>query len=128
YSVNPVMVRLKREFPQVRWVAQFGDPWAGNPLERRLAARIWARINEWRTVRAADHIVHNSETSLVMMVERYSGLARSCPISTIPHPFESQLYPCRPKRKNLRLTLRHVGVLFGRRSPEPLFSALLMLL
>lgn len=127
YSVNPVMVKIKDAFPKVRWIAQFGDPWAGNPLEKRTFAKLWARWNEWKTVRNADYIVHNSEASLRLMMKKNEASIESRAI-TIPHSFEPKLYPQRAKHQNKKVTLRHVGVLFGHRSPEPLFAALTMLL
>ena len=126
HSVNPVMVNIKHKFPRVRWIAQFSDPWADNPLERRTPAKLWAKWNEPRTVRAANFLVHNSTYSMALMLKKY-GDCLANRISVIPHPFERKLYPQRPKKQNSRIVLRHVGVLFEHRSPEPLFSALALL-
>lgn len=127
HSVNPVMAKLKRNRRGVRWVAQFSDPWAGNPLEKRIVKRIWSEWQEPRTVSAADYIVHSSGYSRELMTRRHSAQmhAKSC---VTPHPFDDALFPQRPKARNELITLRYIGVLFGRRSPEPLFQALILLL
>jgi glycosyltransferase involved in cell wall biosynthesis len=107
----------------VRWIAQFSDPWDGNPLERHPLIRLWSRLNEPAAVRAADCIVHTSAYALDLMMERHPAAIRRKAV-VIPHAYEEALYPQRPKRRGDVITLCHAGVLFGRRSPEPLFLAL----
>lgn len=127
HSINPVMVRLKKNRRETRWLAQFSDPWAGNPLDRRILAKIW---NEWQepyTVAAADFIVHSSSYSRNLMVNKHGAnlVAKS---AVIPHCYDSELFPQRAKAINERVTLRYIGSLCGRRSPEPLFDAVNKLL
>ena len=123
YSVNLVMLNIKAKFPELKWIAQFSDPWAQNPLEKRWVARIWAKWYEPKVVRAADFIIHNSQSSLDLMVGKYGKSLQQRSI-VIPHPFDAKLYPVRPKLNNATIVIRHVGVLFDHRSPEPLFIAL----
>ena len=123
HSINPVMVRLKRRHRNVRWIAQFSDPWDRNPLERHPLIRLWSRLHEPAAVRAADRIVHTSAHALELMMDRHPAAARRKAV-VIPHAYEEALYPQRPKRREDVITLCHAGVLFGRRSPEPLFLAL----
>lgn len=127
HSINPVMVKLKKHRPKVRWLAQFSDPWAGNPLEQRMLAKLWAEWQEPRTVAAADFIVHSSSYSRNLMLEKH-GTDLAARSDVIPHCFDSALFPQRAKVNNERVTLRYIGMLFGRRSPEPLFDALNQLL
>jgi glycosyltransferase involved in cell wall biosynthesis len=123
HSINPVMVRLKRHRRWVKWLAQFSDPWASNPLEWSRLTKLWNWWHEPNTVRTADFIVHSSPNSRDLMMNGHAPeLLHKTEI--IPHPFDKDLYPARPKVRNDRITLRHIGVLFGRRSPEPLFQAL----
>lgn len=126
HSINPVMVKLKKHRPNIRWLAQFGDPWAGNPLERRFPD-MKNRLHQPRMVKAADFIVHSSAYSLDLMMRGYGADMRA-KTTTIPHAFSEDLYPARPKAKNEKITLRYVGVLYGRRSPESMFVALNQLL
>jgi hypothetical protein len=127
HSINPVVARLKRYRPEIRWIAQFSDPWAGNPLDQRTLTRLWNAWQEPRTIHAADYLIHSSAYSMRMMLGRYKGQIQT-KSSIIPHPFDDALFPARPKRENEKITLRYIGVLFGRRSPEPLFCALNKLL
>lgn len=127
HSVNLVPLTLKRKKKPFKWIAQFSDPWANNPLEESRMALFWAKWYEPKVIRNADFIIHNSESALDFLVKRYgpSLLQKS---AVILHPFDATLYPQRPKQKNQRIILRHVGVLFAHRSPEPLFAAIHILL
>ena len=57
-----------------------------------------------------------------MLKDHPASVRSKCDV--IPHVFNKELYPQRPKVKNEKFTLRYVGVLYGRRTPEPLFQAL----
>ena len=123
HSVNPVMVRVKRAYPDLTWIAHFCDPWAANPLEPRWDVR---RVSAWRepqTLRAATYVTHSSRHALEMVLEAYPFVSPER-TRVIPHVFDSALYPSRPKCRNDKLTLRSLGTLFGRRTPQPLFLAL----
>jgi glycosyltransferase involved in cell wall biosynthesis len=123
HSINPVLVKVKKSHPKLRWIAQFSDPWAANPLEQNRLIRFWSRSNEPKMVSAADFIVHSSKFSLDLMERSHPGQV-SQKSAVIAHPFDDELFPQRPKAQNNQITMRYVGVLFGRRSPDPLFLAL----
>ena len=123
HSINAVMVQVKKARRNVRWLAQFSDPWAGNPLEVNRLIKFWNERNEPRAVNAADFIVHSSRYSLDLMLKNHPEAYRH-KTDVIPHAYDEALFPQRPKALNDKILLRYVGVLYGRRSPEPLFHAL----
>lgn len=123
HSINAVMARVKKARRNVRWIAQFSDPWAGNPLEVSRFTKFWNARNEPVTVNIADAIVHSSRYSLDLMLRNYQREIRR-KAYVIPHAYDEELFPQRPKARNDKILLRYVGVLYGRRSPEPLFQAL----
>jgi glycosyltransferase involved in cell wall biosynthesis len=127
HSINCVMAEIKRDRSDLRWIAQFSDPWARNPLEKNPIVAAWNWWHESRTVERADFIIHSSKYARNIMLggRREDSRALS---TVIPHPFEPELFPARKKMVNEKITLRHVGVLFDRRSPEPFFVALAKLL
>ncbi len=127
HSINAVMTRVKKARPNVKWLAQFSDPWAGNPLEVSGLTKMWNARHEPRAVAAADFIVHSSRYSLDLMMQGQPESVRRR-TDVIPHAFDEALFPQRPKARNDRIVMRYVGVLYGRRSPEPLFQALVRLL
>ncbi|MBY0579458.1 MAG: hypothetical protein K2P57_10480 [Burkholderiales bacterium] len=126
HSINAVMVRVKKARRNVRWIAQFSDPWAGNPLEVNRLTKFWNERNEPRAVSAADFIVHSSRYSLDLMLKSHPK-AFQRKTDVIPHAYDEALFPQRPKAHNEKILLRYVGALYGRRSPEPLFHALVSL-
>lgn len=123
HSINSVMVRVKKHRKDVAWIAQFSDPWAGNPLEVSELAKAWNRWHEPRAVNAANFIVHSSPYSLELMLKDHPQDVRK-KTGVLPHVFNRRLYPSRPKAANPRITLRYLGVLYGRRTPEPLILAI----
>lgn len=127
HSINPVMVRVKKKRKNILWLAQFCDPWAHNPLEIRKLNKWWNLWHEPKTLEHADFIIHSSRYSLDFMLRNHSSEIRN-KTSVLPHIFDEALYPQRPKVKNQKIILRYVGVLYGRRSPEPIFKALFQLL
>lgn len=123
HSINAVMAKVKQARRNMRWIAQFSDPWAGNPLEVSRLTKWWNERYEPVTVKAADAIVHSSRYSLDLMLRNHPEAVRR-KTYVIPHAYDEELFPQRLKARNDRILLRYVGVLYGRRSPEPLFQAL----
>ncbi|NML47773.1 glycosyltransferase family 4 protein [Ramlibacter sp. G-1-2-2] len=123
HSVNAAMARVKKHRRNIRWIAQFSDPWAGNPLEINRLCKLWNIWHEPETVAAADWIVHSSPYSLELMF-RGNRQGLRAKTGVLPHVFHSELYPARPKTSDAQIVMRYVGVLYGRRSPEPVFAAL----
>lgn len=123
HTVNPVMVRVKRRWPGLRWIGWFCDPWSDNPLEPRRLVRYWSAWREPQTLRAADYVTHSSAQALTSVRSAYPFLPPER-TRVVPHVFDRALYPARAKTRNERLTLRFIGTLFGRRSPTPLLLAL----
>ncbi|MBR0883958.1 glycosyltransferase involved in cell wall biosynthesis [Bradyrhizobium japonicum] len=127
HSVNQVMMELKSEHPGVRWIAQFSDPWAGNPLERHWSTNRWNSHFEQRAVPLADAIIHSSHYSMRMMANAVSTADKSR-FSVVEHCYDRSLYEIREPRSRDRFVIRYVGTLFGRRTPEPFFGAVRSLL
>jgi glycosyltransferase involved in cell wall biosynthesis len=127
HSINQVMLELKKERPNVKWIAQFSDPWADNPLERHRITNLWNSHFERRMITYADAIVHSSRYSMEMMARGLDS-SNQRKFSVIGHCYDRSLYGARPARPSGRLLVRHVGTLFGRRTPEPLFRAVEKLL
>jgi glycosyltransferase involved in cell wall biosynthesis len=123
HSINNVMLQFKARRPEVKWIAQFSDPWANNPLERRWHTKLWNWHFEARMIAAADAIVHSSLYSMNLMARRASDADRS-KFLTIGHCYDSALYGDRSAGRSDKIVIRHVGTLFGRRTPEPFFQAI----
>lgn len=127
HSINHVMLELKKLRPEVKWIAQFSDPWAGNPLEQHRITNVWNSHFEGRMVASADAIVHSSRYSMEMMASRRISTDPS-KFSVIGHCYDASLYGKRSPRTSEKILVRYVGTLFGHRTPDPLFRAISNLL
>ena len=127
HSINPVMAALKKRYPNVRWIAHFSDPWSSNPLESVKKYEARDRRHEVETIRMADHLVFTSDPARDLMLTDLPVFVRT-KTSVIDHSWDPDLYPLRRPRSNGRFIIRHIGTLFGKRTPEYLFEAALLLL
>lgn len=127
HSINNVMLQLKVRRPHVKWIAQFSDPWAGNPLEQNWHARLWNSYFQPKMIEAADAILHSSTHSMDLMIHESRDKNRQ-KFDSIGHCYDPALYPDPPERLPGKILVRHIGTLFGERSPEPLLKAIAKML
>jgi hypothetical protein len=109
------------------WVAHFSDPWVDNPFGRfdSLTKRFNAAL-ERRVVEAASRLVFTSEETLELIMRKYTRDAYN-KARVLPHSFDPRWYDAAAAASspvNSQITVRHLGELYGRRSPKPLFDAL----
>ncbi|HXJ83790.1 MAG TPA: hypothetical protein VMS64_34530, partial [Candidatus Methylomirabilis sp.] len=120
-------VRLK-ESTGIRWIAHFSDPWVDNPFSSLGASMRNAVASMEREVMAAtDRIIFTNHETLELVMSKYPAEWRG-KARVLPHCFEARrvserkvLGPRRP------LVIRYVGKFYGKRTPEPLFRALVHL-
>ncbi len=115
----------RRRLPGIRWAAYFGDPWVTNPMFRRTgpARAIHARM-ERAVVGSADMLVFPCSEMRDLTLRDYGGetLARS---RVVAHGFEEDLFPpAEPRRSGGPFIIRHLGSLYGSRTPSDLVTAL----
>lgn len=115
--------RLKKRFPYLRWIADFQDPFAGNPFRSRSAmVRRWEDKIERTIFANADRISANTDTVQQMWMEQYpewrekfalvwGGYDPAETIEALPLPDRSAP------------VITHVGGIFGARLPTALFDS-----
>ncbi len=108
------------------WVADFRDPWRGNPF-RDLRYATLDSLDAWlerRVLRRADHIICNTPTMTRSLVDRCPHVAGKC--STILNGFDPErlagVVPLRDANAG-DFVLTHCGQFYGPRSPKPLLKA-----
>jgi len=115
-------LRLKRRHGRP-WVAHFSDPWADVVFRRgQFLANAINRRLEAQVIAAADRIVFTSQETIDLVMRRYPGDFRD-KMSVVPHGFDFTLYNS-PSSRPDGIVVRHLGSLYGRRNPLPLFRAL----
>jgi glycosyltransferase involved in cell wall biosynthesis len=114
-----------RKRPGLPWLAYFGDPWTANPMIRRdpVSMALNRRL-ERRVVDRADLLVFPCAEMRDLTLEDY-GSAAMRKSRIVSHGYEEGLFPgdARPS-PGPPYVVRHVGSLYGSRSPSDLFGAL----
>lgn len=127
HSVHLVALSVKRQFPRLRWMAHFSDPWVDNVYVSysRLGRLINERM-ERRVIEGADRICFTTRQTADIVMKKYpTGWVNK--VTVHPHPYDSSLYGQKLKQDGLvkeQMILRYLGTFYGPRSPEPLFMAL----
>lgn len=106
------------------WLADFADPWVGNPFLPRRTVPVAAleRRLEQAVLRGADAIVTASPACVAHLAD-VSGK----PVTVVENGFDGDALPPPPAggtEAKETLLLRHVGTLYGSRTLTPLLAAL----
>jgi hypothetical protein len=133
-SVSPsvashlVALRLKKRLPHLKWIADFTDPFLGNPfrcskdfirpLERRLERAIFT---------AADYVSANTDTVQAMWQERYPEFRDKFVVTWGGYDPREEVSP-RPLPLRPAPLLSHTGAVYQLRVPNALFDSLHRLL
>jgi len=119
---------MRRKYPDIPWIAYFGDPWVTNPMIRRgFVSRLVNRQMEGAVVRSADLLVFPCEEMSELTLRGYGTSIRR-KSRVVPHGFEESLYPADPVECDSgKLIIRHVGSLYGSRTHSDLSDALRLL-
>lgn len=123
HSVHLIGLRLKKKLPQVRWLADFRDPWTEwgiwdslmvsrpvRALHRRLERRVFA---------AADEII----TITPFYVDQFQRLAGR-PVRLLTNGFDEDDFASLSYSKPEKFLIRHVGVVNEKCDPRPFMEAL----
>ena len=107
----------------IPWVAHFSDPWSDNPFKKHhIISKFVNRKLEERVVRAADEVIFTSEETKKLVMSKYPDLSKGV---VLGHSYDDTLYPKEsPSRSDGKTVIKHIGSLYGYRSPKPLFKAL----
>lgn len=117
---------LKKYF-NIRWIAFFSDPWAGNPHFNYKG--IIKKINSYlerKVFESADMFVFASPEMHSAYMVKYPSIADNS--SFIEHSYDPNLYRDIKKEKENKLILRYIGTFYGKRTAAPMLSAIRNLL
>lgn len=125
HSIHLVGTRLKRKFPQMRWVAHLSDPWADNPYLPSLPGyRVVQKLLEAKMMNAVDLLQVTTTETAELIVGKYPAALRPA-TAVIPHCFDETLFgPKSLASKPGVFQMRYLGNFYGQRTPAPLIKAL----
>lgn len=122
-SDHVIGLELKQRFGWP-WLAHFSDPWVDNTFKNfNWLSRSINLSLERKVVEAADRLIFTSSETVDLFMAKYPASLRS-KARVLPHAFESDSYQSRPVESNSKIVIRYIGDMYGRRTPEPLLSAL----
>jgi glycosyltransferase involved in cell wall biosynthesis len=106
------------------WAAHFSDPWVDNPFGRfdSLTKNFNAAL-ERKVVETASMLIFTSQETLELIMKKYRPEHHS-KARVLPHSFDPRWNAAASRPMESKITVRHLGELYGHRSPKPLFDAL----
>jgi hypothetical protein len=113
-------LQLKRRFPNVFWIADFGDPFIGNPFESEYSAK--ERRFESELFSRADVLSANTDTVLELWRKRYPEHASKMVVTWGGYDPTEEVRPL-PLASSVPV-LAHVGIVFGARVPAALLGSI----
>lgn len=123
HSIHLIGERLKRKMPEIKWIADFRDPWSEWDLLDTLSLTSWARARhktlEHGVLSQADHVI----TIAPYHVQRLQLLANRG-VHLITNGFDDEDFRNIHRRKNEKFTIRHIGIVDELRDPRPVMKAI----
>ena len=124
-----VALTLCKIYPNLRWVAMFGDPWSNNPyiLKPNALIKKFRHDIERSILSRADKIIVTTTRTRDLFV-RDHGFSEK--IYILPNTYDPVEFDCLPAPSKLdisKIRFTYTGGFYGLRSPEPLFKALRLL-
>ncbi len=123
HSIHLAALKIKKKYPNIRWVLHMSDPWKDNPFLNKIPFyfQIQSRL-EKKTFELADNINFTSEETVELIFEKYP-LEYKLKSSIIPHSFDSDLFNKNDKN-NKKIIIRYLGNFYGPRNPLIFCNAL----
>ena len=124
-SVSPtvtshwIALQLKRRFPKLKWIADFQDPFLGNPFHKKPSPK--AQQFERDVFAEADVLSANTDTVLEMWSNRYPEYAQKMMVTWGGYD-PSETVEAGPLSSETPV-LSHVGALYGARVPTALLAS-----
>lgn len=121
--------KLKKENPNITWIADFRDLWFGNHVQSQSAiAQFIRKIREKNSINKADIITTVSQPLSDILKKRYPRKK----IVVIENGYDPEEYSSynkdiiyKPSAENRKFIITYTGMIYsGKRDPSPLFIAL----
>lgn len=121
HSFHLIGLRLKKKNPNLKWIADFRDPWSEWDLLDTLSLTSWARARhrklEREVLTKADHVITIAPYH-VQRLEELSGRK----VELITNGFDEDDFPKVSKQRTDKFIIRHIGVVDELRDPRPFLN------
>lgn len=123
HSMHLIGMRLKRNFPDIKWLADFRDPWTNIDFYKDLHLTKWAdKIHH----RLEKKIVCHADAVIVVskgMKDEFSVL-RTDGLHIIPNGYDEDDVKIVSTLLDEKFTISHIGTMNGARNPLAVWKAL----
>lgn len=123
HSMHIIGLRLKKKWPQLKWVADFRDPWSEWDLLDTLALSGLARKLHKRQEKAVQTHANSVITIAPYHADRLKALGGRH-VDLITNGFDDEDFNTITHTRTDKFTLRHIGVVDELRDPRPLMDAI----
>jgi glycosyltransferase involved in cell wall biosynthesis len=124
HSVHLIGLGLKKKNKNLKWIADFRDPWTEWDLLDNLMLTAWARKKhvalEKEVLATADEVI----TIAPFHVERLKALGNR-KVRLVTNGFDEDDFKLIVHKKTSRFTIRHIGIVDELRDPRPVMEAIL---
>jgi len=135
FSTHLVGYFLKKKYPNMRWIADYGDPWCGAPITELYRPR-WRELLDYHIERhmlkRVDLVTVTTEPTRELYVRSFPEIGEKIhvvPMGYDPDDFRNIEPKQRVEEDNAKLCFVHTGRLYNRaRNPRPLLEAVEILL
>jgi glycosyltransferase involved in cell wall biosynthesis len=123
HSIHLIGLRLKKKNPQLKWIADFRDPWSEWDLLDTLSLTDFARRKhrslERQVLQMADRVI----TIAPYHVKRFES-SGGRKVDLVTNGFDTDDFDQVKKVRTAKFTIRHTGVVDELRDPRPFMMAL----
>lgn len=129
YSDHLLGLKVKNQYPDLFWAADFRDEWTNNPYlidkPHRLSRMKKEKEMEREVLKRADILVTNTPIMKENFVRLNPGLDLETRMHVIPNGFDTEDFEHlgQKKIKNPKFTITYTGALYGRRKPDLFLEA-----
>lgn len=123
HSMHVIGLRLKRNFPDIKWLADFRDPWTNIDFYKDLYLTKWADKKHHRLEKK---VVCNADAVIVVskgMKDEFSAL-RTNGLHIITNGYDEDDVKIVSPSLDEKFTISHIGTMNGARNPLAVWKAL----
>jgi glycosyltransferase involved in cell wall biosynthesis len=131
HSLHLIALKLKKEFPEIKWVADFRDPWTNIDFYLDLNLSKWADKKhhrlELKVIEEADEVVSIGKTMNEELIEIYKTNNQGKPVekfNVITNGFDEDDVLKSTVEKDKKFTIAHIGTIAKSRNPKILWEVL----
>jgi glycosyltransferase involved in cell wall biosynthesis len=128
HSMHLIALGVKKKMPQLKWVADFRDPWTNIDFYQELKLSSWAdakhRRLELKVLKAANAVVSVGKTMSNEFAEILSHANSSNRLEVIPNGFDPDTVFTSGFSTDTKFSIAHIGTLNRSRNPHELWEVL----